>query len=163
MPATHQGNTPTFSTLTDRELVVTQDFDAPRKLLWEAWSQQRHLANWLMDPDGWTMPVCEIDLRPGGKWRFLWRRPDGTEMGMHGEYRDVKPPESLVSTEKWQGDWPETLNSISFSESSGQTTMTIRVRYPTNEARGAVLAAGMTDGVTASFKRLADYLQTIKQ
>ena len=89
----------------------------------------------MLGPPGWTMPVCEIDLRPGGKWHFVWRQVDGTEMAMHGVYKEIAPPERLVSTESWGGPWPETLNTLMLSEKDGQTTITITVLYPSKEAR----------------------------
>lgn len=85
------------------------------------------------------MPVCEIDLRPGGAWHFLWRRSDGAEMEMRGGYREVKPPERLVSTESWGGNWPETLNTLLLSEQNGKTTVTNTVLYPSKQARDAAL------------------------
>jgi uncharacterized protein YndB with AHSA1/START domain len=92
------------------------------------------------------MPVCEIDLRPGGAWHFVWRRSDGTEMEMHGEYREVEPPERLVQTEFWGGDWPEALNTLILSEEDGKTTMAQTILYPLKEARDAALATGMKKG-----------------
>jgi len=68
----------TFSTPSDREIMSTRVFDAPRRLVWEAWTNPKHVPQWLLGPAGWTMPVCEIDLRPGGEWHFVWRRSDGT-------------------------------------------------------------------------------------
>ena len=150
----------TFTTPTDREIVMTRVFDAPRRLVWEAWTNPEHLPHWMLGPDGWTMPVCEIDLRPGGSWHFLWRRADGTEMGMRGLYKEVVPPERLVSTESWGGDWPETINTLTLTEEGGKTTVTQRVLYPSKEARDAALKTGMKDGVAASFDRLAAYLRT---
>ncbi|PYM42807.1 MAG: ATPase, partial [Candidatus Rokuibacteriota bacterium] len=98
-------------------------------------------------------------LRPGGAWHFVWRRSEGTEMGMRGVYREVTPPERLVSTESWGGGWPETLNTLVLSEENGKTT-TIRntVLYPSKEARDAALGTGMKAGMSESFDRLAEYL-----
>ena len=87
------------TTPTDREIVVTRVVDAPRRLVFEAWTNPEYLPRWMLGRPGWTMPVCEIDLRPGGKWRFVWRQVDGTEMAMHGVYKEIAPPERLVSTE----------------------------------------------------------------
>jgi uncharacterized protein YndB with AHSA1/START domain len=111
----------TFATPSEREIVATRVFDAPRKLVWEVWTRPEHVQNWLLGPEGWTMPVCEIDLRPGGSWHFVWRRSDGAEMGMSGVYREVVPPERLVNTEAWGSDWPETLNTTIFTEVDGMT------------------------------------------
>ena len=112
MAATNKAGATTFTTPSDREIVMTRVFDAPRRLVLEAWTSPEHLPHWMTGPPGWTMPVCEIDLRPGGAWRFVWRKADGTEMEMRGVYREVVPPERLVSTESWGGDWPETLNTL---------------------------------------------------
>ncbi len=151
----------TFTTPSDRELVMTCVVDAPRRLVFEAWTKPEHLPHWMLGPEGWTMPVCEIDLRPGGAWRFVWRRSDGTEMEMRGVYREVTPPERLVSTESWGGDWPETVNTLVLSEEDGKTTITQTVLYPSKEARDAALKTGMKDGVSVSFDRLAAYLSSI--
>ncbi len=151
----------TFTTPSDREIVATRVVDAPRRLVFEAWTSPEHLPHWMLGPAGWTMPVCEVDLRPGGAWHFVWRRADGTEMGMRGVYREITPPERLVSTESWGGDWPETLNTLVLSEKDGKTTITITVLYPSKEARDAALQTGMKDGVSESFDRLAEYLRTM--
>lgn len=148
----------TFTTPSDREIVVTRVFDAPCRLVFDAWTKPEHLPHWMLGPEGWTMPVCEIDLRPGGAWHFVWRRSDGTEMGMRGVYREITPPERLVSTESWGGDWPDTLNTLILSEENGKTTMTLTVLYPSKEARDAALQTGMKAGMAASFDRLAEHL-----
>jgi uncharacterized protein YndB with AHSA1/START domain len=150
------------ATPTDREIVVTRVFDAPRRLVFEAWTNPRHLPRWMLGPEGWTMPVCEIDLRPGGAWHFVWRRSDGTEMEMRGEYREVTPPERVVSTESWGGDWPETLNTLILSEEGGKTTSTVTILYPSKEARDAALKTGMKEGMSQSFDRLNEYLASLR-
>jgi uncharacterized protein YndB with AHSA1/START domain len=150
----------TFTTPSDREIGMTRLFDAPSRLVFEAWTSPEHLPHWMLGPKGWTMPVCEVDLRPGGAWHFVWRRSDGTEMGMRGVYREIRPPERLVSTESWGGDWPETLNTLVLTEKDGKTTITLTVLYPSKEARDAALKTGMKDGASESFDRLAEYLRT---
>ncbi len=161
MAATHEAGTTTFTTPSDREAALTRVFDAPRELVWEAWTSPEHVPQWLLGPEGWTMPVCEIDLRPGGCWHYVWRRSDGTEMEMHGEYREIAPPERLVSTESWGGEWPETLNTLLLTEEDGRTTVTLTVLYPSKEARDAAVETGMKDGASMSFDRLAAHLQTM--
>ena len=111
--------------------------------------------------EGWTMPACEIDLRPGGSWHYGWRGPDGTEMEMRGVYREMTPHERLVHTESWGGDWPETLNTLVLSEEGGKTTITQRILFPSQEARDAALKTGMKEGMSESFERLAEYLATM--
>jgi uncharacterized protein YndB with AHSA1/START domain len=161
MATTNRAGATTFTTPTDREIVVTRVVDAPRRLVWEAWTSPEHLPRWMLGPPGWTMPVCEIDLRPGGAWHFVWRRADGTEMGMRGVYQEVTPPERLVATESWGGDWPDTLNTLVLSEEDGKTTITQTILYPSKDARDAALKTGMTDGMAVSFDRLAEHLQTM--
>jgi uncharacterized protein YndB with AHSA1/START domain len=138
----------------DRELVVTRTFDAPRHLVYKAWTTPKYVKQWMLGPDGWSMPVCEMDLRPGGAWHFVWRKDDGTEMEMRGVHKEVKPPERLVSTESWGGPWPETLNTLVLTEKDGQTTMTLTILYVSKEARDAALQTGMTKGMELSFQRL---------
>jgi uncharacterized protein YndB with AHSA1/START domain len=160
MIAQHSAAT-TLTTPSDREIVVTRVVDAPRRLVWEAYTNPTHVPRWMLGPQGWTMPVCEIDLRVGAGWHFVWRRADGSEMAMRGEYQEIVPPERLVSTEAWGGDWPETINTLLLSEQDGKTTITSRVLYPSKAARDAALKTGMLDGMTESFDRLAEYLATM--
>jgi uncharacterized protein YndB with AHSA1/START domain len=153
--------TSTYATPSDREIVVTRVFDAPRRLVWDAWTSPEHLPRWMTGPEGWTMPVCEIDLRPGGAWHFVWRPANGTEMEMRGVYREVVPPERVVSTESWGGDWPETINTLVLSEKDGRTTMTLTILYVSKEAREAALGTGMQGGMEQSFDRLTEHLRTL--
>jgi uncharacterized protein YndB with AHSA1/START domain len=154
-------NATTLTTPSDREIVITRVVDAPRRLVFEAYTRAEHLPHWLLGPQGWSMPVCEIDLRPGGAWRFVWRRSDGTEMEMRGVYQEIVPPERLVSRESWGGDWPETLNTLILSEEGGKTTITQRVLYSSKEARDAALQTGMQEGMIQGFDRLDEYLRAM--
>ena len=151
----------TFATPSDREFVAARVVDAPRSLVFDAWTNPEHVPNWMLGPEGWTMPVCEIDLRPGGAWHFVWRDPQGAEMEMRGEYREVLRPERLVSTESWGAEWPETINTVVFSEAGGKTTVTITVLYPSKEARDAALETGMKEGMESTFDRLDKHLRTM--
>src|SRR5579883_1208765 len=150
-----------FSTPSDREVVITRVFDAPRQLVWAAWTDPRHLPHWLLGPDGWTMPVCEIDLRPGGAWHYVWRNGSGEVLDMHGIYREVTPPERLVNTERWGEEWPETLNTLEFAETNGKTTVVQTALFASKEVRDMALQTGMNDGVARSYKRLDEYLRTL--
>jgi uncharacterized protein YndB with AHSA1/START domain len=151
-----------FTTPSDREIAMTRVFDAPRALVFEAWTTPEHVSQWMLGPEGWSMPVCEIDLRPGGRWRMVWRKEDGSEMDMGGEYREVAPPERVVNTEAWGGDWPETVNTVVFTEDDdGRTTVTLTVLYPSMQARDAAAATGMREGANMSFGRLAERLRTM--
>lgn len=150
-----------ISTPTDREIVMTRSFDAPRRLVFDAYTKPEHLPHWMLGPEGWTMTKCEIDLRAGGAWRFAWSHSNGQAMEMHGVYQEVKPPEKFVSTENWGGPWPETLNTVMFTESGEETTISCRILYPSREARDAALKSGMKEGVALSFNRLATHLGRI--
>ena len=161
MATADKTGTTTYTTPTDRELVITRVFDAPRTLVFDAWTDPKHVSKWLLGPEGWTMPVCEIDLRPGGKWRFVWRKADGAEMEMTGLYKEVKKPERVVNTERWGPEWPETINTVQFTEKDGRTTATLTVLYPTKKDRDQALGTGMKDGVNVSYDRLDDLLRNI--
>src|SRR5882724_7223858 len=149
------------TTPSDCEIVVTRIVAAPRHLVFDAWTNPAYVPRWMLGPPGWAMPVCEIDLRPGGAWHFVWRRSDGTEMAMRGVYREVTPPERLVSTESWGGNWAETINTLTLSEENGKTTITNTILYPSKEARDAAHKTGMMEGASQGFKRLDEYLRTM--
>jgi uncharacterized protein YndB with AHSA1/START domain len=149
------------ATPTDLTIVLTRDFDAPRELVFSAHTDSRHLPHWMLGPEGWTMPICEIDLRPGGAWRCIWRGEDGTEMAITGVYLEVDPPARVVHTETWGGDWAETQNTLEFVEVDGRTTLTSTMLFPTREARDAALGTGMNDGVAVGFARLDAYLSSL--
>jgi uncharacterized protein YndB with AHSA1/START domain len=151
----------TYTTPSDQEVMITRVVSAPRRVVFEAFTNARHVPNWLIGPEGWTMPVCEIDLRPGGTWRYVYRKNDGSEMTMQGSYREVAPPERLVSTESWGSEWPETVNTMVLTETGGLTTITITVRYPSKQARDAALKTGMKSGMDQSFARLDGLLETL--
>src|SRR3989475_4746455 len=159
MSTTNNARATTFTTPSDREIAMTRVVDAPRGLVFEAWTKPEHPPHWMLGPSRWDLPVCEIDLRPGGAWHFVWRRSDGTEMGMRGVYREIAPPERLVATESWGGDWPETLNTLVLSEKDARTTITQTMFYPSREARDAALGTGMKEGASESFDRLDEYLR----
>ena len=144
----------------DLEIVMTRVFDAPRSLVFDAYTKPELLKRWLGVFGGWTMPVCEIDLRVGGAYRWVWRNADGREMGVRGIYREVVPPERLVNTEKFDEPWypGESLNTAIFAEQGGQTTLTSSMRYVSREARDGVLKSPMETGVAASYDRLAELL-----
>ena len=149
----------TFTTPSEREVVAARVFEAPRELVWKAYTEPEHLRQWMLGPEGWTMPVCEVDLRPGGAYRYVWRKDDGTELIISGVHQEVEPPERLVVTESWGEDWPEARNTLVFEEEDGRTTLTVTVLYPSQEARDAALATGMTDGWSMGYDRLDEVLR----
>jgi uncharacterized protein YndB with AHSA1/START domain len=160
MATANSVNATTFTTPSDQEIVMTRVSDAPRSLVFDAFTKPEHLTNWMLGREGWTMPVCEVDLRPGGAWRFVWRSSDGAEIEMSGVYQEVAPPERLVNTESWGPEWPETVNTLTLTEEDGKTRVTSTVLYPSKEARDAALQTGMKDGVSLTFDRLAELLRT---
>jgi len=147
----------------DREIVMTRVFDAPRHLVFEAFTKPELLKRWLLGPPGWSMPVCEIDLRVGGRYRYVWRNAKGTEMGMGGVYREIVVPERIVATEKFDEAWypGEALGTVVLVEQSGKTTLTQTLLYESREARDGVLKSPMESGVAASYDRLAEVLATL--
>jgi uncharacterized protein YndB with AHSA1/START domain len=151
-----------FSIASDTQVKFVRVVNAPRHLVWEAYTRPEHLQKWLLGPEGWTMPICEMDQRAGGKWRYGWRKADGTEMIMGGLIKEYVPTERLSTTEKWGPEWPETLNTVTFTEANGQTTITTTVTYPSKDARDAALKTGMRDGMEPSFARLDTVLETLK-
>jgi uncharacterized protein YndB with AHSA1/START domain len=150
-----------FATPSDLEIVATRVVDAPRRLVFAAHTDPAHVPHWLLGPEGWTMPICEIDLRVGGAWRYVWRKSDGSEMEMRGVYQEVVPPERVVSTESWGSDWPETITTLLLSEQHGKTTITSHVRYPSKQARDTAMQTGMQEGMAQGYDRLAEYLTTM--
>jgi uncharacterized protein YndB with AHSA1/START domain len=148
----------------DREIVMTRVFNAPRKLVFDAFTKPELVKQWLLGPPGWSMPVCEIDLRVGGAYRYVWRcDTDGTEMGMGGVYREIMPPDRLVATEKFDQAWypGDALSTLALTEQAGKTTLTQTVLYQSREARDAVLKSGMERGVVASYDRLEQLLTSM--
>ncbi len=161
MTVTNEPGVTTFSTPSADEVTITRVLDAPKALVFEVHTRPEHVRHWLLGPPGWTMPICEIDLRPGGTFRYVWRRADGTEMTITGEYVEVIAPERVVNTEAWGGDWPATRNTMALTESAGRTTVTTTIRYVSPAARDAALQTGMADGVGESFARLDNYLASL--
>ena len=145
----------------DREFNMTREFAAPRALVWEAWTNPKHITQWMLGPEGWTMPVCEVDFRVGGSQRFQWRRIEGNEMEIRGVYQEIVPPERMVTTESWGEGWPETRNTVILTENNRKTTMSLTIFYPSKEARDAAVKTGMKDGMEQSFHRLEAYLRTL--
>jgi len=151
-----------LTTRGDREIVITRAFDAPRKLVFDAFTRPELVKQWLLGPDDWSMPVCEIDLKVGGKYRYVWRRDkDGTEMGLGGVYREIVAPERIVATEKFDQSWypGEAVGTLVLIEQGGKTTLTQTILYESREARDGVLKSGMETGVVASYDRLAKLLE----
>ena len=148
----------------DREIVVTRIFDAPRRLVFDAYTKPELVKTWLLGPPGWSMPVCEIDIRAGSKYRYVWRNDsNGKEMGMGGVYREVVTPERIVATEKFDEAWypGEAVDTIVLTEHGGKTTLTQTILYNSRETRDAVLKSPMQSGMAASYDRLEEFLPSL--
>ena len=147
----------------EREIIMTRVFDAPRNLVFDALTQPGLVKRWLLGPAGWSMPVCEIDLKVGGKYRYVWRNQDGREMGMGGTYREIVRPEKIVHTERFDEAWytGESLNTWTLDEKDGSTTLSVTMRYETRETRDEVLKSGMESGVATSYDRLDQILAEV--
>ena len=152
----------------DREVTVTRSFKAPRALVFRAYTEPELVRRWMLETPGWSMPVCEMDVRVGGRYRWRWRSDtDGKEFGFAGTFREVQPPSRLVHTEGYDpgtvGDgYPsggEALVTTTFAEEGGITTMTTVIDFGSKEARDAAVKTGMTDGMEQSYQLLDRLLQ----
>jgi uncharacterized protein YndB with AHSA1/START domain len=149
------------TTPSDREIVLTRVFNAPRHLVFEAFTRPELLKRWF-GPHGWSLPVCEVDYRVGGSFRFIMRGPDGNEMGMRGTYKEIAPPDRSVHMESFD-DFPGSESQVTtvFTEKDGKTTMIATVLYPSKEVRDAVIQSGMEHGAAETYDRLAEMLESI--
>jgi uncharacterized protein YndB with AHSA1/START domain len=149
-----------ITTPSDREIAMTRVFDAPRRLIYDAWTKPELLKRWLGVFGGWEFAVCEIDLKVGGAYRYVWRGPDGAEMGMRGVYREIVPAERIVCTEVFDVPWyeGEAVDTLVFVEKGGKTTATTTVLYVSKAVRDAVLKSPMEHGVAAGYDQLEKIL-----
>jgi uncharacterized protein YndB with AHSA1/START domain len=148
------------TTPTEREIVLTRVFDAPRALVFEALTKPELVKRWF-GPRGYSLVVCEIDLKVGGAWRYVMPGPDGTDMGMGGVYHEIVPPGRLVSTEAFD-DYPgDSLVTLILVQDGGTTTMTSTSSYPSQEIRDMVINTGMEHGAAETYDRLAEYLASV--
>lgn len=144
----------------DRDVVVVRAFNAPREAVFDAWTKPALVQRWMLGPPGWTMPVCEMDVRPGGKFNWRWRsETDGSEFGFSGEFREVVRPSRIVHVERFDpgdvgGEMGEALVTTVLTEKNGVTTNTMTIRYASKEVRDAALKTGMTDGMELSYQNL---------
>ena len=146
-----------ITTPSDREIAMSRVFDAPRRLVYEAYTTPELLKRWLGVFNGWTLDVCEIDLRVGGAYRYEWNRA-GTNMGLSGTYVEIVPDARVVSTEVFDDPWYEGkgLSTVTFDEAGGKTTLTMKMQYDSKQVRDAVLQSPMERGVAASFDKLEE-------
>jgi uncharacterized protein YndB with AHSA1/START domain len=150
------------TTPSDREIVMTRVFDAPRELVFEAHSSCEHMTHW-WGPRGYEFTDCEIDFRPGGAWRVVHRGPDGEEYGFHGEYREIVRPERIVWTFEFEGmPGHVSVETMTLEEHDDKTTFTATSVYDTIEDRNGMLESGMESGAVETMERLDEYLEVLK-
>jgi len=159
----NQIETMQLATPTEKEIVITRVFNAPRQLVFDAFTKPELLKRWLFGPPDWTFEVCEVDLRVGGSYRYVWRGPNGEEMGMGGIHREVVPPERIVATQLFDQDWTngEAIGTIVLTEQDGKTTLTNTILYSSREARDAVLKTPMDKGMAEGYDRLEQILESL--
>lgn len=145
-----------IETPNDTDIVFRRSFRAPRKLVWDAHTKPELIRQWLLGPEGWTMPVCEVDLRVDGRFRYVWRNADGRDMALTGVYREIRPQDRIVHNETFDDDWTagQTTVTTLFAEREAGTLMTLTVRYASKEAREGAMQTGMTDGMEQGYARL---------
>ena len=150
-----------ITTPSDREVVLTRVFDAPGMLVFDALTKPELLRRWY-GPNGWSLDVCDIDLRVGGAWRFVVRRPDGKAFGQRGVYREIVPGARLVNTESWE-DWDpgETLVTTVLTEKAGKTTFSSTMLFPSKEVRDVVVKGGLQSGAAESYDTLEGVLASL--
>ncbi len=152
-----------LATRGDREIVITRVFDAPRRLVFDAFTKPELVKRWLLGPPGWAMVVCEVAAKVGDRYRYVWRHDSGAEMGLGGVLREIVPPERIVATEKFDQSWypGEAVGTIILVEQDGKTILTQTIIYESREARDIVLKSPMEQGMAASYNRLAEVLVSL--
>jgi uncharacterized protein YndB with AHSA1/START domain len=151
----------TIALPSEREIVMRRVFDAPRELVFKAYTDPEAIPQW-WGPRAYTTTVDEMDVRPGGVWRFVQHGADGAEHAFNGVYREVAPPERIVSTFEYEGlPGHVVLDTVTFEERDGKTTLTTRSLFDTVEDRDGMLQSGMESGAAESMDRLAELLQTM--
>ena len=166
--ATTSSGTATVTLPTDEQILITREFDAPRHLVFEAWTTPELVKRWWHAKRG-DMTVAEIDLRVGGTWRYAMVTEDGFEVAFHGEYREIVPNERIVSTETYEGV-PEgvseedatTVNTATFTEADGRTTVTILVQAPSKASRDAIVESGMEAGLQDALDLLEEVAVSLR-
>ncbi len=149
------------TTPSDKEIMFTRVFDAPRSLVFDALTKPELIQRWLLGPAGWTMVVCEVDLRVGGAYRYVLRQTNRSDVGWGGIYREILRPERLVHTESFD-DYPgESVVTTVLAEDRGKTTMTATMLFASQEIRDAVIQSGMEHGAAESYDRLDNVLASL--
>lgn len=148
-----------FEAVGEREMEVTRVFDAASETIWTAWTTCEHVPAW-SGPAGWELAGCEVDLRPGGSFRFVYKGPGDFEVPQGGTYVEVVAPERLVTTQAYDGV-NTTTHTLVLTDEGGKTRMSYRVEYPSAEIRDSALAPEMQQGMALGYDRLAEHLRTM--
>jgi uncharacterized protein YndB with AHSA1/START domain len=166
----------TVTTPSDREVTVVREFDAPAQLIWDCHTKPELMKRWLFGPGGWTMPHCTVDLRVGGRYRYVWEHAErGSRFGSYGEHLEVVPIARIVTTENmdgldgkpfdieppWGSEEPS-VNTLTLAEAGGRTTLTVTMRFPSAEIRDMAVKSGMTDGMAIGYDRLDEMAVELK-
>lgn len=154
-PAAASRHQTIYTMPSDRELVITRTFDAPRDVVWAAFTDPRHVPNWQTGPEGFTMPRCEVDLRPGGTWRYTWRNSKDREFTATGTYREVDAPKRIVYVTNNNGE--EQTTTTTFYEESGRTTVVVSILFASKASRDQGLTYARM-GTESNYTRLEAYL-----
>jgi uncharacterized protein YndB with AHSA1/START domain len=150
------------STPSDTEVLVKRSFDAPASLVWRAYTEPDLMRRWLLGPPGWSMPICEMDVRVGGKYRWRWRGDDdGKQFGFSGEFLEVTPHSKLVHSQYYDaGDLGDSMGkepavvTVTLKEANGITNVATTIKFASKEDRDAAFSTGMTDGMEMGYQRL---------
>ena len=162
MTSENENEHATLDLPSDLELRIRRSLNAPRRLVWIAWTDPKHIPHWLFGPPGWSMPECHVDLRVGGTYRFVYAKSDGKPgMILSGEYLAVAPIDYLKSRETWGEPWPWTHNTIEFTDLGARTRVAVTMKFESKEQRDAAAATGAKDGMEMGFKRLEEYAATM--
>jgi uncharacterized protein YndB with AHSA1/START domain len=158
----------TTTNLEERVLIIDRIFDAPRKLVFKVFTEPEHVARW-WGPFGYTIPVCKIDLRPGGVWHYCMRSPEGHDHWVKSVYREIIESERIVYTSTFADEdanpvmgVPEHQGTVIFAEQEGKTKLITRIQFASVEDLKTTLEMGMAEGLTVTLNQLADYLKEIQ-
>lgn len=155
----------TVTTPSDREIAMSRVFNAPRRLVFDAWTKPELLKRWLGVREGWTMVLCEVELKVDGRYRYVWRGPKEEKLGLGGTFREIAAPDRLVSTEAFEEEWysGEAIDTLVLTEKDGKTTATLTMLLETKDARDMALRSGMETGVAQSYDVLDAVLASFAQ
>jgi uncharacterized protein YndB with AHSA1/START domain len=152
-----------LTTPTDKEIVITRVFNAPPELVFDCYTKPELLRRWMFGPNGWAFTVCDIELRVGGKYRYVWTGPEDASMGTSGVFKTILVPEKIMKTQLFDEDWTggEAIVTLQLTEQHGQTTAVTSILHSSKEARDLALQSGMEPGLEMGFERLEALLRTL--